>query len=73
MNKLLIRWFVFSTFVVVICAVVAHNQLRANLWQSRRPAPIPHGHDQAAPAAAWRQGSRRRYRGGCEEGGRAIP
>ena len=42
MNKLLIRWFVFSTFMVVMCAVVAHNQLRAKPMAEPTSGADPH-------------------------------
>ena len=42
MNKLLIRWFVFSTFMVVMCAVVAHNQLRAKPMAEPASGADPH-------------------------------
>src|SRR5258708_12518739 len=42
MNKLLIRWFVFSTFMVVICAVVAHNWLRAKPMAEPASGADPH-------------------------------
>src|SRR5882757_6342142 len=42
MNKLLLRWFVFSTFMVVMCAVVAHNQLRAKPMAEPTSGADPH-------------------------------